>query len=157
MLLYTKAWGLGRVDLSYWAEKTHLFCLGTFEQFIFNWSGYTRLRAGYHMASVLQVERCCVCLCTMVSISVSGDECSFTRCVYIHYMCVKYLQGMLVVCKVKHSKGSKLMLFRPFPCHNPFFNLVIPWICLNHFAWKAALGRPNRECILPNGFHATRL
>jgi len=40
----------GRVDLSYWAR---LFCLGTFEQLLFNWSGYTRLRAGYCMASVL--------------------------------------------------------------------------------------------------------
>lgn len=64
MPLYTKAWGLGRVALSYWAEQTHLFCLGTFEKSIFNWSGYTRLKAGYHIASMLEVEgRGVVCIC----------------------------------------------------------------------------------------------
>lgn len=35
MPVFTKAWGLGSIDLSYWAEQMHLFCLGTFEQFIF--------------------------------------------------------------------------------------------------------------------------
>lgn len=49
---------------------------------------------GKHIASGR--ARCCVYLCTMISISLSGDECSFTRCVYVHYMCEKYLQDMLV-------------------------------------------------------------
>ena len=67
----------GRVDLSYWAEQTHLSCLGTCEQFIFNWvwlhKAKGRIPYGQHVASGR--EKCCVCLYTMLSISLSVDEC----------------------------------------------------------------------------------
>lgn len=80
----------GRADLSYWAEQTHLFCQGTFEQFVFNWSGYTGKRAGYCMESMLQVEGRGVCVgIQKLSISLSVDECRTAALpgVCVHNIC----------------------------------------------------------------------
>lgn len=79
----------GRAGLSYWAEMTCLFYLGTFEQFVFNWPGCKdkdRILYGQWVASGR--EGCCLCLYTIFfHFPISGllQNSSFARCVFRAY------------------------------------------------------------------------
>lgn len=153
-----------RVDLSYWAEQTHLFCLETFEQLVFNCLGYTRLRAGYTVWPACckwKGEVLCVFVRNAFLSPTSGwvQNNSFTAvCLCALHIC-KIPSGY--VSRVVSSKGSELMLIRLFPPHNLFFNLVTLAVISQH-AWtifpeKQRYADPNMDCVIPNGFHAVQL